>query len=339
MKISCYPYRVEFREPFRIALGVRTGTDSVMVEIEQGGYTGYGEATLPPYLDDKPEHVMQAINDFAHFLTPLRDSDTARIFLRADQNLPLPAKAAIDEALWDLEGKQKQKTVKELLGIGNSISNTCTYTIGIDTPDEVKRKVLNVPFGFWLKLKLGSPDDIACLEAVREVYNGSLCIDLNQSWTDKRMAMEMLGRIEEFEPEFIEQPCPKDDLLLLSMISHSTDIPVIADESVQGPVDIERVADFCDGINIKLIKCGGISPAYEMIERARELGLLVLLGCMSETSCGIAAAAQLAPLCDWIDLDGPILISNDPFEGLSYNSGIITLDDAPGLGIRKRGLV
>lgn len=335
MKISKSGFRIEFKEPFKIALGVRTGTDCVMVEIEEGGKVGYGEASLPPYLEYSSEQIMIAVEKFSTSLDKKISIENALEILHKDSNIPNPAKAAIDEALWDLSARIKGVKLRSLFGNNADVIGPCTFTLGLDTPEQMASKAMRIPLGFLLKAKLGGEEDIACLEAIRSVYQGPMGVDVNQAWKERKQAIQMAELVDEFDLEFLEQPCPKEELDLLAEISAITSCPVIADESCQTIDDISKLKNRCDGINIKLIKCGGISPALKMIKSARENGLMILLGCMSETSCGIAAAAQLGELCDWVDLDGPLLISNDPFEGLNYERGTIILPTSPGLGITK----
>ncbi|MFN0032180.1 MAG: dipeptide epimerase [Flavobacteriales bacterium] len=322
-----YPYytieivhaQLKFRFPFSIAHGTRTHTDAVLCKLDFAGHTGVGEATLPPYLPDTVEGVMAFLSskELHHLLAQSisKDFSPERIFDGIDKLMPghMPAKAALDMALWQLKAKIENKTLTELLGVTSQNVVPHTYTIGISTRDEMREKIQFAEtngFSFF-KLKMNGEDDENVLNDFLALSTEPFAVDANQGWNDLQHAITFSTQLEESGCVLIEQPFEKTDRQKSATLMQSLHIPVIADEACQRIADIDSIRGAFCGINIKLQKCGGLTEAMRMITHAKGLGLKTLIGCMSESSIGCGAAEALAPICDWADLDGPWLIENN----------------------------
>jgi L-alanine-DL-glutamate epimerase-like enolase superfamily enzyme len=245
------------------------------------------------------------------------------------------AKCAIDIALHDLAGKVAGQPVHRLLGLSAEIPPT-DFTLGIDEPAIVAERATRAARFPALKIKLGGPDDLATLDAVRGVFDGPIRVDANTGWT-REGALELLPALVARGVELIEQPFPRHALSDLAWLQERSSLPIVADESAVTIEDLEGLVGVVAGVNVKLAKCGGVGPAARMLSRARELGFRTFLGCMEETSVAIAASATVASLADWVDLDGNLLLASDPFEGLELGDDCRwRLTDAPGLGLRRR---
>lgn len=328
------PFTLKFKYPFAIASGRRTTTDVVFVAIDYDGLTGYGEAAMPPYVNENQETVIAFLTklNLARFNDPLDINDIIHYCDRVAVGNHA-AKAAVDIALHDLMGKLLQKPLYELWNIDPEQTPCTGFTIGIDTREVVDKKVKEAKDIKIFKVKLGSSNDRQIIETVRSFTNKPLMIDANQGWKDKQLALEMILYLAEQNTLFVEQPFPVAWLEETAWLRERSPLPIIADEAVQRFVDIQGIKGSYDGINIKLMKSTGLFEARKMIACAREQGLKILLGCMSESSCGATAAAHLSPLADWVDLDGPALISNDPFTGMKIMDGRIVLNKLPGTGV------
>jgi L-alanine-DL-glutamate epimerase-like enolase superfamily enzyme len=291
---------------------------------------------MPPYLGETTESVMDFLSrvDLAQFSDPMRVDE---ILEYVDGIAPgcAPAKAAVDIALHDWVGRRLGQPLHRLWGLNPDHTPWTTYTIGIDTPEVMQQKVRAVEGQFKrLKVKVGTADDRRNIEAIREVTDLPLMVDANQGWTDREQALDHVQWLAERGVILVEQPLPKHALDDLAWLTERSPIPIVADESVQRLPDVVRLKGVVHGINIKLMKCTGLREARQMITVARALGLKVMLGCMTETSCAVSAAAQLAPLADWADLDGHLLIANNPFRGgVTVRDGRIILPDTPGVGV------
>jgi len=245
------------------------------------------------------------------------------------------AKASIDIALHDLIGKILNQPWYKLYGLNKEKTPLSSFTIGIDNVRVVEQKVKEAEEHLILKIKLGTENDMEIVEAVRNVTDKPITVDANQGWKNKEKALEMIEWLNEKNVLFIEQPMPKEQLEDIGWLKKRSPLPLIADESVRSLDDIVRIRDSFDGINVKVMKCGGLRKAYRMILLAKALNLKILLGCMTETSCGISAASQFSPLADWADLDGALLIKNDCFEGTKVDKSKILISDLPGIGAKK----
>lgn len=337
MKLTFFPYELKLRHTFTVAEYSRTTTPDVQVEIEYDGVTGYGEASMPQYLGSTVASVSEFLRkvDLTRFSDPFQLED---IITYLDELMPghTPAKAAVDIALHDLIGKLLGAPWYKIWGFNKDKCPSTTYTIGMDKPDVVVEKTKECDGKFnILKVKLGGGHDKEMIESVRKVTNVPLTVDVNQGWTDKQYAIDMIHWLKEQGVVMVEQPMAKDRLDDIAWITERSPLPVFGDEMVQGLKDILPLKGVVSGINIKLMKCTGMLEAYKMANLARALGMKVMVGCMTETSCAVSAAAQLSPVMDFADLDGNLLIKNDRFEGMLVKKGKITLNDRPGIGLKK----
>ena len=337
MKLSFRPYELKLRHVFTVATYSRSTTPDVQVEIEYDGIIGYGEASMPPYLGESVESVMNFLNkvDLEQFNDPFQLED---ILAYIDGIMPgnTAAKASVDIALHDLAGKLFNAPWYKIWGLDKEKTPSTTFTIGIDTPDVVRKKTEEVA-GLYniLKVKLGRENDKEMIETIRSVSNLPIAIDANQGWTDKQYALDMILWLKEQGIVMVEQPMPKTQLDDIAWVTQHSPLPIFADESLQRLSDVAGLSGAFSGINIKLMKCTGMREAWKMVTLARALNMKVMVGCMTETSCAISAAAQFSPAVDFADLDGALLIGNDIFKGMEVIKGKITLNDLPGIGIEK----
>ncbi|MEO5571804.1 MAG: dipeptide epimerase [Bacteroidia bacterium] len=336
MKLRFYPFDLKFRHPFAIAAGKRDFTPVVYVELQYENLIGYGEAALPPYLTETQQSVINFLSklDLQQFSSPIEKEKILHYVFSIDKNNNA-AKAAVDIALHDLTGKILEKPCHQMFGLEKENTPYTTFTIGMDTPKIILQKLQEAKDFNLLKIKLGGPFDKLIIETIRNETDKPICVDANQGWNEKEFALDMIYYLKEQGAIFIEQPLEKNKIEDAQWLKEKSPLPVITDEAVQIFDDIEKIKDAYHGINIKLMKCGGMHEALKMIKRAKELDMKILIGCMSESSCGVSAAAQLSPLTDWADLDGPLLISNDPFKGIAYEEGKIILNDNSGIGVEK----
>jgi len=304
-----------------------------MVELEHDGLVGRGEAApIARYGQDAASAARAAEKMVARLGDPRAfDSEAARVAVAGEP----AAEAAIDMALRDLAGKRLGVPLYELMGIDPSSMPVTSFTIGMDTPEVVEQKVREAEEFAVLKVKMGSKDDDRVLETVRSVTDRPVRVDANEGWA-LADALARLDWLQEMGVEFVEQPLPADQLAEMRELKKQSPLPLIADESVGRAEDIPRLAEAFDGINIKLMKCGGLGEALRMIHVARAHGMKIMLGCMVESSLAVTAAAHIAPLVDFADLDGNLLITNDPFIGAEVREGKLVLPSEPGLGVRDR---
>ncbi|MFK2772555.1 dipeptide epimerase [Bacteroides fragilis] len=338
MKLRFFPYELKLKHVFTVATYSRTTTPDVQVEIEYDGVIGYGEASMPPYLGQTVDSVMGFLKkvDLEQFDDPFRLED---ILAYVDGLTPgdTAAKAAIDIALHDLVGKLLGASWYRIWGLDKAKAPSTTFTIGIDTPEVVREKTLEVAGQFnILKVKLGRENDKQMIETIRSVSDLPIAVDANQGWTDKKYALDMIQWLKEKGIVMIEQPMPKTQLDDIAWVTQHSPLPVFADESLQRLSDVAGLKGAFTGINIKLMKCTGMREAWKMVTLARALGMKVMVGCMTETSCAVSAAAQFSPAVDFADLDGNLLIANDRFKGMEVVKGKITLNDLPGIGVVKK---
>jgi len=309
----------------------------MLTEIEYDGVTGYGEASMPPYLGESQESVAKFLSllNLSQFTDPFLLID---ILQYVDGVMPgnYAAKASVDIALHDLIGKMVGEPFYRLFGLNPSKAPLTSFTIGLDTPEIIKQKVLEAEPYKILKVKLGRDNDREMVEVIRSLTDKPLCVDVNQGWKDRDHALEMAAWLKEKGVIFLEQPLPKEMKDDIAWLTQRSPLPVIGDEAIQNISDLLNNRDVYSGINIKLMKCGGLNAAMKMINLARAFNMKVMIGCMTETSCAVTAAAQLSPLVDWCDLDGNLLISNDPFDGLKIEDGKVTLPERPGTGVIKK---
>jgi L-alanine-DL-glutamate epimerase-like enolase superfamily enzyme len=328
------PHDLLLRHTFTIANNSRKTTPDVLISIEYEGVIGYGEASMPPYLGESVESASKFLSslNLNQFNDPFQMDD---ILKYVDAQMPgnCAAKASIDIALHDLVGQLMGQPWYKIWGFDPADTPNTSFTIGIDTKEVVLQKTAEAAPYKILKVKLGQANDKEMIETIRSVTNVPICVDVNQGWTDKQKALEMIYWLKEKGVVFVEQPMPKTALADMAWLTENSPLPTIGDESVQRLPDVLKAKGVYNGINIKLMKCTGMREAHQMMTLAQSLDLKVMIGCMTETSCAISAAAQLSPKCEWADLDGNLLISNDPYSGVTVIDGKITLIDQPGIGI------
>ena len=333
LNLSYKPYELTLRHAFNLAKSSRTTTPDVLVQLEYDGIIGYGEASMPPYLGESIKSVCEFLSkvDLSQFSDPFRMEE---ILEYVDNIAPdnRAAKASIDIALHDLLGKIMGQPWYKIWGLSPEKAPNTSFTIGIDTAEVVRQKVDEAAPYKVLKVKMGLDNDKELVEIIRSKTDRPICVDANQGWTDKEKALEMCKWLAERNCLFVEQPFPKEMIDETVWLRERSPLPLIADEFLQRLSDVARAREAYDGINIKLMKSTGMHEAYKMAVLARGFGMRVMLGCMTETSCAISAAAQLAPMVDWADLDGNLLISNDCFDGMKIVDGKVTLTDKPGIG-------
>ena len=336
MKLSFRPYELQLKHTFTVAGNSRNTTPVVLTEIDYEGQTGYGEASMPPYLGESQESVIRFLAkvDLGQFKDPFMLDDILSYVDSIDDG-NRAAKACVDIALHDLIGKLVDKPLYRLWGINPDNTPMTSFTIGIDTPEVVKLKTEEAKRFRVLKVKLGGGNDREMIETVRSVSDVPIYVDVNQGWNDKQKALDMVYWLAEQGIEFVEQPLPKTAVDDMAWLTANSPLPIIADEAFQRLGDVAAFKGVYSGINIKLMKSTGLREAHKMITVARALDMKVMIGCMTETSCAVTAASQLSPLVDWADLDGNLLISNDLYEGVKVIDGKVTLNELPGIGIRK----
>ena len=337
LQLSFSPYTLQLLHPFTISSFTRSTTPIVLTQINYNGVVGYGEASMPPYLGESHESVIAFLSqvNFEQFQTPF-EIDNILNYVDSIALGNTAAKASVDIALHDLVGKLLQQPWHQLIHAEKSNMPETSITIGIDTIEKIKLKVIEANDFHILKVKLGHESDKKIIEAIREITDKPICVDVNQGWNDKYFALDMVHWLHSKKVCFVEQPLSKEKLDDSAWLTENSPLPIIADESVQRFADIEKIKGAFHGINIKLMKCTGMREAYKMINEVRKQKLKVLIGCMNESSCANMAAAQLAPLADWVDLDGPFMITNNPFETPQLQNGKIILSSTPGIGVVKK---
>ncbi|MGH2447571.1 MAG: dipeptide epimerase [Chloroflexota bacterium] len=336
MDLSFRPLDLALHHPFTISRGTQTLAQNVLVELDGDPGAGMGEAAPSNEYGEDQGTVLATLALWCHALADSRPLPITALHDALEQQIHLnpSARAAVDMAAYDALGKRLGVPVFELLGIDPDRTPLTSFTIGIDTPEVMARKATEASQYPILKVKVGTTNDRANLEAVRGARpDARLRVDANAAWTPKQ-AIRRICELADFDFELVEQPVAAGNIAGLGLVRDNVDVPVIADESCVVPDDVPRVAPYVDGINIKLMKCGGIYPALQMIHLARAHHLGVMMGCMIESSLAITAAAQLSPLLDWADLDGNLLIDDDPYRGVQVQNGRLILPQQPGLGVQ-----
>lgn len=337
MKISYQPFELQLKHPFTIAKFSRSSTPVMLLQIEYEGYTGYGEASMVPYMGESIETAIEFMTtlDLSWLKMPFNFDEIITYLDSIAPGNP-NIKAGIDIALHDLGGKIENKPCYRSFGSDPANMPATSYTLGIDTPEVLIRKIKEGEGCHIIKVKLGRDNDQELINTIRSATDKPLYVDANQGWADKQQGLDMVFWLHEQGVVLIEQPMAKDDIDSNAWITERSPIPIIGDESVQRYSDVEKALGVYHGINMKLMKSAGMHEGYRMIMKAKELGLKTLIGCMSETSCGTLAAAALAPLCDWADLDGPFLTSNNPFLEPPFVNGRWVLTEDAGLGLKNK---
>lgn len=333
MKISYLLYDLYLRHEFNISYYSRNTTPVVLIRIEHEGYSGYGEASLPQYLNETQESIVLFLLSIKPIIKRCNNIDELMSIVNDSEFNNLPAKAAVNIALNDLKGKLNNQPVYKIFGIDESILPYSSFTIGLDNKNLLTQKIHEAEQYKILKVKLGKGNDKEIIESIRELTNKPLYIDINQGWNDKYYALDILEWLNEKNVLVAEQPFMKDNYKDTQWLKDRSPLPIIADEAFQTLSDLDKVKDSYSGINIKLMKCGGLNNALAIIRKAKEYNLGIMLGCMTETSCAVSAAINLSGLIDYADLDGNLLITNDPFTIETIEEGRLKLPVFPGLGL------
>ena len=338
MKLNYYTFELPFQYPFTISKGTKTHQPTLIIELEHFGIKGYGEAPAISYYNITVDKMIGDLETYKSDIEKFNFTEPERFWhflhhLLHDNPFLV---AALDIAGWDLFGKLNHKPIKNLILKKKKEEPLTDYTIGIDSIASMIEKMKAKPWPIY-KVKVGTADDIAIVKALRAESNAKIRIDANAAWSLEQ-ALNMIPEFEKLDIELIEQPLAKDDWEGMKSLKAQSAIPLFADESCVFESDVKKCADIFHGINIKLTKCSGISPALTMISEANQLGLKVMLGCMNESSVGSAAMAQLLPYVDYVDMDGPLLLTQDVATGLQYDFGKVSVNNQPGLGIEYTGL-
>lgn len=339
LKLRFEPYTLELRRVFTVAGMSRSTTPAVLTQVEYNGVIGYGEASMPPYLGESHQTAFDFLSrvDLSRYDDPFQ---LEQILGDVDAIAPgnPAAKASVDIALHDLVGKLMQQPWHRIWGLDPAKAPVTTFTIGIDAADVVREKTQEA-LGFkMLKVKLGKSNDREMIETIRSITDVPLTADPNQGWQDRQYALEMAHWLKDQGVLFLEQPMPKDRIDDLAYLTEHSPLPILGDEGIQRVPDLIKAKErgTYNGVVVKLMKTTGMREAYTMIRLARAFGMKILMGCMTETSCAISAAAQLSPLVDYADLDGNLLISNDVYDGVKVVDGKLVLSDRPGIGVTPR---
>lgn len=338
MKVSYTAYSLKFRHPFTISKGTKTHQPTLVVELEHMGVKGYGEAPAIAYYNIPVEKMIEDLEAKRTGIEKFAFTDPERYWHYLHHLLPLNPflVCALDIAGWDLFAKLSNKKLYELWKGDISRNPITDYTIGIDTIEKMVSKLREKPWPIY-KIKVGTADDIAIVKALRENTDSVLRVDANAGW-DLDTALRLIPELKALGVEFVEQPLAKDNWEGMRTLYRESVLPLYADEACVAESDVEKCKDHFHGINIKLTKCSGLTPARRMIRKARELDLAVMVGCMNESTIGSAAIAHLLPFIDHVDMDGPLLLEEDVATGLGYDFGKIIYSDDPGLGINYTGL-
>jgi L-alanine-DL-glutamate epimerase-like enolase superfamily enzyme len=347
LRLETEVLRLSLRDPFRIARPEASDTSTTMiVRLHSGEQDGLGEAYPVAYYGETVETLRAVLPLLVSRLATLPEPPTERraamAWLQASASALAAAigghgaaKSGLDVALHDLVGRRLGLTLHDLLETPARIPPT-DFSLGLDEPEVVAERARRAARFPALKVKVGGAADLPTLEAVRSVYDGPIRVDANTGWQAEQAAA-LIPELERLGVELIEQPFPARDLPRLRWLQERSRLPLVADESALTEGDLTALVDVVGGVNVKLAKCGGVGPALRMIRRARELGLRVMVGCMVETSLGVAAAAAIAGLADWVDLDGNLLLADDPFGGLELDPGCVwRLPTRPGVGVMRR---
>lgn len=338
MKVQHWSYNLRFRHPFTISKGTKTHQPTLVVELENFGVKGYGEAPAITYYNITVEKMIEELEAKKKFVEKFAFTEPDRYWHYLHHLFPQNPflVCALDIAAWDMFGKVKNKKLYELWSGDISKNPLTDYTIGIDSIEKMIAKMNEKPWPIY-KVKVGTADDIAIVKALRENTDAVLRVDANAAW-DLETALKIIPRLKDLGVEFVEQPLAKDNWEGMKKLYKESSLPLYADEACVFEQDVEKCKEHFHGINIKLTKCSGITPALRMIKQARELNLKIMVGCMNESTIGSAAIAHLLPFIDHVDMDGPLLLEEDVATGIEYDLGKISYSDKPGLGIEYKGL-
>jgi L-Ala-D/L-Glu epimerase len=337
MKISHGSFNLRFTHPFTISHGTKTHQPTLIVSIEQFGLTGYGEAPAIAYYNIPVEKMIADLEMKKPVIEKFAFTEPSRFWHFLHHLLPDNPflVCALDIAAWDLYGQLQKKPLYACWKLNIDEGPMTDYTIGIDSMENMLGKMKAQPWPIY-KIKLGTAGDADIIRTLRKNTDAILRVDANAGWTLSQ-ALGLLGVLQECRVEFIEQPLAKEDLDGMRVLYEKSTIPLIADESCVSEKDVEKCYGFFHGVNIKLTKCSGLTPALRMIEAARKMGMKVMAGSMNESTIGSAAVGHLLPLLDYVDMDGPLLLSEDLATGVKIVAGKVLLSGKPGLGITYTG--
>ena len=335
MEVFFKKYGLKLKHEFRIAREKEIICNNLFLKINMDGLTGYGEAAPTEYYNEDIETIYKLAESISEISEP--DLENPYPFFEGLKeiypNFP-SLRAALEMAVYDIIGKFKKKPVHELFGLNPSHTPVTSFTIGIDKPDIIKMKLKEAEEYPVLKIKMGSEYDYEIIKILKNIKDKKIRIDANEGWS-REEAVKKMESLKEIGVEFVEQPLKKEDIEGIKWLKDRVDLKIFSDENVKILQDINNIKDIYDGINIKLMKCGGLSEAVKMIITAKSYNLEVMLGCMIESSAAITAAAHISPCVDFADLDGNLLISNDPFTGVSVKDGKLILPEKSGLGVEE----
>ncbi len=333
MKVSFKIHNLPFRHPFTISKGTKTHQPTFIVELEHFGFKGYGEAPAISYYNIPVEKMQADLEQKKLFVEKFAFSDPERYWHYLHHLFPMNPflVCALDMAGWDIYGKIKRKQLHQVWGLDTSTAPLTDFTIGIDSVEMMVKKMQEKPWPIY-KIKVGTENDIELVTALRQHTDSVFRVDANAGWTLDE-ALLKIPLLKELGVEFVEQPLAKDNWEGMKVLYEQSPLPLIADEACVGEPDVQKCHGHFHGINIKLTKCSGITPARRMIEEAKKLGMKVMVGCMNESSVGTAAIAQLAPMLDYVDMDGPLLLAEDIAQGVEFDQGKILYREGAGLGV------
>ena len=333
MKVSYRAINLPFKYPFTISKGTKTYQPSLIVSLEHMGLVGYGEAPAITYYNIPVEKMIEDLGRKKKLVEQYAYNEPERYWHYLHHLFPQNnfLVCALDIASWDLFGKMRMQPLHEVWGLQTDQQPITDYTIGIDTIDKMVEKMKEKPWPIY-KVKVGTENDIEMVKALRQNTDSVIRVDANAGWTTEQ-ALQKIPLLKELGVELVEQPLARDNWEGMKILYERSPLPLFADESCALENEVEKCHGYFHGINIKLTKCSGITPARRMIKKARELNMQVMIGCMNETTIGTAAIAHLLPLLDHVDMDGPLLLAEDVATGISYDNGRIGYSDQPGLGI------
>ena len=334
MLVRYRKFELAFKHPFTISRGTKTHQPTFVVQLEHFGNKGFGEAPAIAYYHIPVEKMISDLEAKKTFIEKYAFTDPERYWHYLHHLFPQNnfLVCALDIAAWDLFGKLRQQPLYRLWGLKTEKSPVTDYTIGIDSIEKMVEKMKEKPWPIY-KIKLGTENDIAIIQALRKHSDAVLRVDANSGW-EVEEALRIIPVLKQLGVEFIEQPLSKDNWEGMKILREKSSLPLYADESCVTEHDVQKCAGYFHGINIKLTKCGGITPARRMIKQARSLGLEVMVGSMNESTIGTAAIAHLLPLIDHVDMDGPLLLAEDLATGISFDNGRAIYSNKPGLGVQ-----
>lgn len=333
MQLKFYTYNLELKNTFTISHGSRDFQPTLIVALSDKGFTGYGEAAATSYYGVSTQGMQKAIEAIAPLISENIDKTPEELWEITNPHLKENsfAQCALDLAMHDLHGKRNGKPLYEMWGLSLENIPLTNYTIGIDSVEKMVQKIKEFPWPLY-KIKLGTENDVAIVRELRKHTNAVFRLDANAAWTAEQ-AIENAKALKDLNVEFLEQPLKANDWEGMKLLKKESVLPLIADESCILESDVQKCAGYFDGINIKLTKCGGLTPGKRMILEGRSLGLKVMVGCMTESTVGISAIAQLLPLLDYVDMDGGLLIKNDIADGVKVYDEKVHFPERNGTGV------